>query len=210
MPPQPAAESGTLVLGLGNDILSDDGVGLRATRRVAELVGDLAEVAEASIATIDLLALISGYDRVVIIDAFLSPDLPPGTPIRATPDDLPRGFGYRSFHTLTFREVLDMGIWLGIPLPEEVVIHGLAVSETTTFGAEFSSEVEEAWEQWAESIVDEEFGLERARTLLPQTDSSPATRSGRRPLSVPGSARLSSKNQSSTAARSGVGRAGLP
>jgi hypothetical protein len=44
--------------------------------------------------------------------------------------------------------------------------------------------------------------------LLPQTDSSPATRSGRRSLSVPGSARLSSKNQSSTG--TGVGRAGSP
>jgi hydrogenase maturation protease len=164
MRPSPAAESGTLVLGLGNDILSDDGVGLRATRRVAELVGDLAEVAEASIATIDLLALISGYDRVIIIDAFLSPDLPPGTPVRATPDDLPQGFGYRSFHTLTFREVLDMGRWLGIPLPEEVVIHGLAVKETTTFGKEFSPQVEEAWEPWAEQIARCEFDFERART----------------------------------------------
>jgi hydrogenase maturation protease len=164
MRPSPAAESGTLVLGLGNDILSDDGVGLRATRRVVELVGDLAEVAEASIATIDLLALISGYDRVIIIDAFLSPDLPPGTPVRATPDDLPQGFGYRSFHTLTFREVLDMGRWLGIPLPEKVVIHGLAVNETTTFGEEFSPQVEEAWEPWAEQIARLEFDFERART----------------------------------------------
>ena len=113
----PAADP-TLVLGLGNDILSDDGVGLLAARRVAELVGDLANVAEACVATIDLLALISGYDRVVIIDSFLSPDLPPGTPVRVTPDDLPEGFGYRSFHTLTFREMLDIGNWLGPPVPQ--------------------------------------------------------------------------------------------
>ena len=81
----------TLVLGLGNDILSDDGVGLQVARRVGELIGDRADVAEASVATIDLLPLMSGYDRVVIIDAFLSPDLPPGTPVRTTPADLPRG-----------------------------------------------------------------------------------------------------------------------
>ncbi len=190
MNPPNGSASRSLVLGLGNDILSDDGVGLQAARRVGELIGNAAEVTEASIATIDLLAVISGYDRVVIIDAFLSPDLPPGTPVRATPDDLPRGFGYRSFHTLTFREVLDMGTWLGLPMPETIVIHGLAVEETTTFGEEFSPPVAEAWESWAEHIAQHEFGLERARTLLPQTDQSEAAASRHRPLPMSGSARL--------------------
>lgn len=153
----------TLVLGLGNDILSDDGVGLHAVRRVGELIGDLADVVEASIATIDLLPLMSDYDRVVIIDAFLSPDLPPGTPVRATAKDLPKGFGYRSFHTLTFGEVMELGEWLGVAMPSEVVIHGLAVEETTTFGESFSPPVAEAWEGWAEQIARREFGCDRTR-----------------------------------------------
>lgn len=159
-----STEPRTLVLGLGNDILSDDGVGLRAVRRVAALAGDRAEFAEACVATVDLLSLMSGYDRVIIIDAFVSPDLPPGTTVRATPEDLPHGFGYRSFHTLPFRAVLDMGEQLGIPMPQEVVIHGLAVDETTTFGEEFSPDVAKAWESWAEQIARSEFGLERVRT----------------------------------------------
>ena len=152
------------MLGLGNDILSDDGVGLKAARRVAELVGDRAKVAEASVATIDLLPLMSGYDRVVIIDAFLSPDLRPGSPITATPEDLPRGFGYRSFHTLTFQEVMELGEWLGVTMPTKIVIHGMAVEETTTFGEELSPRVAEAWESWAEQIARTEFGFERVRT----------------------------------------------
>jgi len=152
--------SNTLILGLGNDILSDDGVGLLAARRVAELVGDAAEVVEASVATIDLLSIMSGYDRVVIIDAFLSPDLPAGSQIRAAAEDLPKGFGYRSFHTLTFSEVLDLADWLGVSMPTEVVIHGLAVDETTTFGETLSPAVAEVWAQWAEEIARIEFGPE--------------------------------------------------
>lgn len=155
-----ASLSNTLILGLGNDILSDDGVGLLAARRVAELVGDAADVVEASVATIDLLSIMSGYDRVVIIDAFLSPDLPAGSQIRAATADLPKGFGYRSFHTLTFSEVLELADWLGIPMPTEVVIHGLAVDETTTFGETFSPRVAEAWEPWAEEIAKTEFDSE--------------------------------------------------
>ncbi len=154
----------TLVLGLGNDILSDDGVGLRTVRRVEALAGDRAEFAEACVATVDLLSLMSGYDRVVIIDAFVSSDLPPGTTLRATPEDLPHGFGYRSFHTLPFRAVLEMGERLGIPMPQEVVIHGLAVDETSTFGESFTPPVAEAWESWAEEIARSELGFERTRT----------------------------------------------
>ena len=155
--------SNTLILGLGNDILFDDGVGLLAARRVAELVGDAADVVEASVATIDLLSIMSGYDRVVIVDAFLSPDMPPGTPVRATAQDLPKGFGYRSFHTLTFSEVLELGDWLGVAMPSEVVIHGLAVDETTTFGETLSPRVAEVWQQWAEEIARVEFGASALR-----------------------------------------------
>ncbi len=94
--------------------------------------------------------------------------------MRVVPDDLPEGFGYRSFHSLTFREIVDIGRWLGLPFPDHVAIHGLAVSDTTTFGATFSPEVAEVWEEWAKRIVEDEFDLERARTLLPQTDQSEA------------------------------------
>ena len=154
----------TLVLGLGNEILSDDGVGLLASRRVHELVGGEADLAEACVATIDLLWMMSGYEKVVIVDSLISPDLPAGTPVRATPETLPAGFGYRSFHTLTFREVVDMGRWLGVPLPGEVVIHGLVVDETATFGEQFSPEVANAWETWAEDIAERELGVVGAGT----------------------------------------------
>ena len=42
----------TLVLGLGNEVLTDDGVGLRAARMVGSLAGDEADVVEACVATI--------------------------------------------------------------------------------------------------------------------------------------------------------------
>lgn len=159
-----AGNGRTLVLGLGNEILSDDGVGLQAARRIREFVGDRVDVHEACIATIDILSIISGYERVVIVDSFLSPELPPGTAVRAIPDDLPQGFGYRSFHSLTFREVVEIGEWLGLSIPSEIVIHGLAVDEISTFGEEFSPIVAETWESWAEDIARSEFGFERART----------------------------------------------
>lgn len=145
----------TLILGLGNEVLRDDRVGLVAARRVAELAGGRADLAEACVATIDLLSLMAGYERVIVVDAYLSPTDPPGTALRATPDDLPAGFGYRSFHTLPFREMLDLGRRLGLPVPREVVIHGLSVADPATFGETLTPAVEAAWPSWAAAIAAE-------------------------------------------------------
>ncbi len=152
----------TLVLGLGNECLCDDGVGLVAARRVAELAGDRAELVEACVPTVDLVTLLSGYDRVVVVDAFWSPELRPGTAVHATPDDLPSGFGYRSIHTMPFREMLDLGKAVGYPMPATISIHGLNVEDARTFGERFTPAVEDAWRGWAEAIARAEFGATSA------------------------------------------------
>lgn len=148
----------TLLLGLGNDILTDDAVGLLAARRVAELVGDRVDFAEACVATIDLLSMISGYRRVVVVDALMSPDLPPCTRVRAGADDLPKGFGYRSFHTLPFRDMVELGRSLGMAVPKEIVVHGLVVVDPGTFGDMPTPQVDAAWRDWAQEIARVEFG----------------------------------------------------
>jgi hydrogenase maturation protease len=146
-----------LVLGLGNELLRDDGVGLVAARRVAELAAGRADLVEACVATVDLLQVLRGYDRVVVVDAWVSDNAPPGTTIRAVPEDLPRGFGYRSFHTLPFREMLDLGRSLGLPMPREMSIHGLSVEDPATFGQGFTPAVARAWRGWAAAIARTEF-----------------------------------------------------
>jgi hydrogenase maturation protease len=143
----------TLILGMGNDLLRDDGVGLKAARRVARQCTDTADLAETCVATIDLLPVLSGYRRVVVLDAFLSDDLPPGSTIQTTPDDLPAGFGFRSFHTLSFNEMLRLGEELDIPMPDHISIHGLVVKEPYTFGERFTEEVEQAWRGWADQVA---------------------------------------------------------
>lgn len=147
-----------LVLGLGNEILGDDAVGLLASRHLAARLGDSADHAEACVATLDLLPLVAGYRRVIVVDAYLSPTVPPGTAVRATPAGLPAGFGYRSVHTLPFLDMLALGRSCGLPMPAEVVIHGLCVQEVSTFGHRLSPGVEERWRPWAEEIARVEFG----------------------------------------------------
>ena len=60
----------TLILGLGNAILCDDGVGIKAARYIAEL-GPNPDVVvkEAELAGFALIDLLEGFDRAVVIDA---------------------------------------------------------------------------------------------------------------------------------------------
>ena len=145
-----------LILGLGNPVLRDDGVGLLAARRVKGLVGRDVDLREECVSSIDLLSVVSRYRRVVVVDGYLSAEDPPGTRIQATPDDLPPGFCYRSLHMLSFREMVELGERLGYPMPT-IRIHGICVEDPWTFGCTFTPAVEEAWRAWADDIARIEF-----------------------------------------------------
>jgi hydrogenase maturation protease len=73
--------SKTLVLGLGNDILSDDAVGLILARQLAtKLAGiDGIEVRETMEMGLALLDFLVGYDAVLILDAIQTGQAAPGT-----------------------------------------------------------------------------------------------------------------------------------
>ena len=80
-----------LVLGLGNPILGDDGVGIRAAALVrARLPPDsLVEVDEDYWGGLRLMERLAGYDRAILIDAVCTGQHAPGTVLHLGPDDLP-------------------------------------------------------------------------------------------------------------------------
>ena len=114
--PRDGACERTLVLGLGNDILTDDRVGLLASRELAAQA-PLVEVEEACLCNLDLLPIIEGYDRVVILDAIWGQAWEAGRVYRFTPADLPHSFGYRSPHTMDLSNMLAMGRDMGLQMP---------------------------------------------------------------------------------------------
>jgi hydrogenase maturation protease len=67
-----------VVLGLGNDILGDDAVGLVTARRLRAVLPATVDVIESG-GGLDLLDLLEGYDRALLLDAILTGKHPPGT-----------------------------------------------------------------------------------------------------------------------------------
>lgn len=120
----------TLVIGLGNPILTDDGVGIYAARRVEELLpqGSNIEVIEASIGGIALMEQMVGYQRVILIDALWTPIEEVGRVQVFDAGDLTETLNTRSTHDADLPTALRMGRELGASLPETHQIQIVAIT----------------------------------------------------------------------------------
>ncbi|HEY3355992.1 MAG TPA: hydrogenase maturation protease [Polyangia bacterium] len=150
----PAAHS-TLVLGLGNDILTDDAVGLLVARAVAARGLPGVIVREAAVAGFDLVDLLEGHARAVIVDAIRTDGGAPGDVYRFTPADLPRPGRLGAVHEIGLLEALELGRALGHAMPGEVVIIGVEARETEVFGEQPTPAVAAAVPVAAQAVLDE-------------------------------------------------------
>lgn len=138
----------TLVLGIGNQILGDDGVGVHVAQELAKLIeeDEAITVEDASTSGLNLLDIIPGYDKVVIIDAIMTEEGEPGEIYRLRPEDFSKSVHLTmSMHDANLPTVLEIGNKL-IPeeMPHEIVIFAIEVGEVQTFTEQMTIKVKEA------------------------------------------------------------------
>ncbi|MBN1964616.1 MAG: hydrogenase maturation protease [Anaerolineae bacterium] len=120
----------TLVIGLGNPILSDDGVGIYAARAVRRLLPPDADadVVELAVGGLELMEAMIGYERAIIIDALWQPDLDAGQVVQFTAGDLPETMNSANAHNADLPTALRAGRELGAALPASDQIEIVAVT----------------------------------------------------------------------------------
>lgn len=146
----------TLVLGLGNPILTDDGVGPLVAKEIRDRV-DRREVTvtEASQAGLNLLDLLAGYDRTIIIDAIQTVGGKAGQIYRLESGALNATRHATSTHDINLATALELGNKLGLALPKQIDIFAIEVADTSTFSEECTPRVREAIPVCAEIIIRE-------------------------------------------------------
>lgn len=146
----------TLVLGLGNPILSDDGVGIRVAHEVANQVSSpQVTVTEISGAGLSLLDSITGYDEVVIIDAIQTEEGNAGQIYRLGPEDFSVTRYFSSPHQINLATSLELGRILGLAMPPRVVIFAVEAKEVSTFSEKCTPEVEKAIPEVVKLVLEE-------------------------------------------------------
>jgi hydrogenase maturation protease len=135
----------TVVVGLGNPLLSDDGVGVLAARLLAErLAGAPVAIVESPWGGMRLLDLLSGHHHAILIDAIQWRRGPPGTVYRLSPDQAVPTVRAVSFHDISLGTALALGERLGIPLPAEIVFLAVEAGDILTVSESCSPEVARA------------------------------------------------------------------
>lgn len=149
----------TIIIGLGNPILSDDSVGVRIARELKERMDSAGqsqvEVIEMYAGGIRLMDAMEGYDRAVIVDALVTGVERPGTVRRLSLSDLVTTRNTLSVHDMDLPMALEMGRMLGVPLPSEIVIWGIEAKDVENFGEELTEEVEASVSRTIELIEED-------------------------------------------------------
>lgn len=149
------AKSKTLILGVGNPILTDDSVGLKVAGKIKDRVAGI-EVKETSNAGLSLLEEIAGFEKLIIIDSIRTGKKSPGETWKIDFAGLGKSGYYSSSHEIGVRGAFELGRRLGYPLPRTVKIYAIEIEDNTTFGEECTEEVAGAIPGIVQKIIEEE------------------------------------------------------
>ncbi len=147
--------SKTVIIGLGNPILTDDSVGINVARRLKGLFDkksgvDVLEVYAGGIRLIDVM---EGYKRAVIIDAIITGNEMPGTISRLSLSDLLSTRNTLSVHDMDLPTALELGRMLGLCLPDDITIWAVEAKDVETFSESLSEDVAKAVPFVVENIL---------------------------------------------------------
>jgi hydrogenase maturation protease len=143
-----------LILGLGNPLQGDDGVGCHVAQALEQLDLDDVEVMDGGTPGVGLLHLWDGRRRVILVDA-ADMGQPPGTVVRFRPEEVTlTGSTQRfSLHRSGVADALALARALDLKLPELVVL-GVQPAQVG-WGERLSPPVQAAFDQVVRAVLDE-------------------------------------------------------
>lgn len=120
-------EKETIVLGLGNPLMADEGIGIKLVKLLKSACGEnaRADFVDAGTGGMTVLTYIANRKKAVIIDCALM-NTKPGTIKRFTPDQVKtvKELAHLSLHEIDILKVIELSKQLG-ECPEQIVFFGI-------------------------------------------------------------------------------------
>lgn len=147
-----------LVIGLGNPILGDDGVGWRVAELVEATIGNQTgvECDFLSIGGLSLMERMIDYPYVILIDTIVTGKYQLGTVLTCRLAELPFNTTshLNSSHDTSIQDALIMGKSMGANLPEKVYVIAIESQNVYDFSEELSPRVNAAVPEAAQRVID--------------------------------------------------------
>lgn len=132
-------KNGLILIGIGNNLLSDDGVG----PYMAEKIGQKLDIPYRNVThlSLDLLDLVLGRQLIYIIDSLRNPEIPVGDVVQLTLEDLEYQQNPSYSHGITIPIIFNIGKKVYEMMPKNVRVFGINVFDNQTISDSFSEEL---------------------------------------------------------------------
>jgi hydrogenase maturation protease len=145
-----------LVLGVGNPILSDDGIGIHVAREVRSLKLPGVDIEELAASGLELLDMILGYDKVIIIDAIQTTKGNPGEIYVLQEKDFEKTVHGSSPHGINIATALALGRKIAPEkMPKVVVFIAVEAEDLVNVNEQLTPQVEAALPKIVEKVEEE-------------------------------------------------------
>ncbi len=137
----------TLILGLGNDILSDDAIGPKLVYQLEQELKNHGVIFKTSaLGGLEIVEMIRDFSKVLIIDAIRTKDGVPGSVYHFTPDNFNETLHISSFHDVSFLTALELAKKVDFESPSSIEIIAVEIIEDLEFSNEFSPQISEKYD----------------------------------------------------------------
>jgi hydrogenase maturation protease len=150
----------TLIVGLGNPILGDDGAGWKVAGEVEHRLPKSVETSEVSVECLSLGGLslmerLIGYEHAIVIDSIGTGQHPIGTAYHFRLDDLydPTSGHTTAAHDVSLMTAIQIGRSLGATLPDRIDVVAIESPYVYDFSEELTPPVAAAVPQAVEMVM---------------------------------------------------------
>ena len=128
-----------VLIGIGNNLLTDDGVGPFLAKKIGQKLGfPYKSVTHLSL---DLLDHVLGHQYIYIFDSFRNPEMSVGEVVPFTLDELEYQQNPTYSHGVTIPIIFKIGKRLYPQMSKNVRVFGINVSDNQTISESFSDEI---------------------------------------------------------------------
>ena len=153
-------KNSTLVLGIGNEILTDDGIGPKLCDFLKEkFQNQPVQFEKLNVGGLEVLEFIQGYETVVFIDAIKTSDGQTGEVYLYTPDDFKETLHLSNLHDTGFITALELGRSLNLQIPKNMYIIAVEIKEDMIFSEYFTEELAIHYEEIKQKVATLLFDL---------------------------------------------------
>ena len=152
-----------MILGIGNNILTDDGIGFRLVDDIGKMISDPdLDYEKAGCGGLEIIDHIRDFKRVIFIDAIRTREGKPGDVYYFIPSDFQDTLHLSNLHDVSFLTALKLGRTLNLDLPEDLHIIAIEIIEDMEFSEEFTLELKKKYPEILEKV------LEKVRWIIVQ------------------------------------------